>query len=249
MIAPADHTVLSPDLYTIAYGQMLIRKRQNGLPVGGVKSVGDVESFNLNITTNRIQRYRKNARTRTKAFDRANQIDSTISFQPMQWTAWVRELALLGIPVAAAQAAGVGIAFEATGIEDGDYVWTGRYDISNVAIVGLQAADFRIADAALGVVEIINAPVDGIIDGTTDCAAIAERQRIEIARQAQIDIEVMVRALEEGSPKGVLHLHWCQVGPNGDIPFIGSDEPVGPTIQGSAIDTPQGIGYWQPLSA
>lgn len=269
MVQASDYQVLDNGLYSLPFAEVIYRPiAKLGEFRRGWRQFGDVDSFNLNLNVQTISRYAKNRRIRTKAIELPNQIDSALSFKPMQFTDYVRAASMLGKPVAFTQVAGAG-EYTEEDVLPGDIIYVGAYDISNVVVtaggndVAVPAASLKLVDPALGGVQILEIPGTAaeVVVGDKSHMPVKvafqksvitladARTRIDVASQPSIDLELMARGVSDIGEKGVLHVFHAQIRPANDIPQIGDNDFVGVDLTGSAVLTNRGIATWQKLAA
>lgn len=269
MVQASDYQVLDNGLYSLPFAEVIYRTvTKVGDFRRGWRQFGDVDNFNLNLNVQSISRFAKNRRLRTKAIEVPTQIDSTLSFKPMQFTDYVRAASMLGKPVAFTQAAGAG-EYTEEDILPGDLIFVGEYDISDIVVTAggnntpVPAGSWKLVDPALGGVQILEIPgaaAEVVVGGKshmpvkvayqkTPITLADARTRISVGEQPSIDLELMARGVSDIGEKGVLHVFHSQIRPANDIPFIGDNDFVGVDLTGSAVLTNRGIATWQKLAA
>ncbi|AMD60902.1 hypothetical protein AWN88_22555 [Agrobacterium tumefaciens] len=254
----ASYSVLSSGLYTIPRAEVLYRIWKNGVAISGIQQFGDVDKFTLSFTPSVVERYRKNARVRTKAARIVNQIDSAVAFTCYQFSQALRMMSILGAKMPYSQTSGSATYTEkaTVGIH-----YVGHQEISAVSPTPLDTetwtagTNYRVVDPELGAFEILELPVgvtedDEITWGYTK-AAITEgsRMKAKIGADSQITLELWVRDVGANSIPQVLYLPQVEVSPAGEVPFIGEDDFSSIEFSGSALDTTEGLGFLLDLAA
>lgn len=253
----ANYRVLDPGLYQIKRAEVLFALVDE--TEGAVEKwyqFGDVDSFTLNITPTKIERFRKNAAVRTKAAEVTNQVDSAVSFTCYQWIPFVRALSVMGKQEYLVQEAAVAQtkAFKAT---VGASCWLGHFDVTGVGVTGsgdtppewVAGQHFVVTDAALGMAQIIALPdgvaADSDITFGFGASAVVEgdkRLKARVASETDIAVKIMVRGVGRNQVKDVLMLNRVTLSPSGDVSLIGEDDFTPIEITGSALDTSEGVG-------
>lgn len=264
MLQAADYTNLSDGLYEIGFGSVL--GRRIGYQ-GGWTDLGDTEMFTINITPTRKQRWSKKGKRANLAKEVTTRLEAVITCKFMQKTGLIRGAAMMGKVLDVVQAPGV-IAPVPVMLRAGEYLYLGAYNISAPAVqyTGATLKAFppqyiRLADPALGVVQITGLPADAVLtdDGfclgsygaTVDAADTTRTDtRVDIGNDSDLAIELMVRNESDIGPKGYLHIFSANLAPDGDQGMITANEDFdGVQLKGRAADTNQGIGYWRSLAA
>lgn len=259
-MAASAYSVLDSGLYTLKRAEVLYRVLVNGVASGPFQQFGDVDNFTLTITPTKVARFRKNAAVRTKAAEVITQVESALAFRCMQFSQYVRLMSVLGKRVEYAQTAATASVYTAKAQKGIHFL--GKQDISNVALDSTPTATwtagvhYKIVDASLGMVEIIELPAtiteEDDVDITFDAAAISAtsgRMKAQIAGETVFTIEIVVRDVGRNSLPQALHLYQVEVAPSGDVGFIGEDDFDGVDFAGSAVDTNNGIGVLFDLAA
>lgn len=254
----ASYSVLSSGLYTIPRAEVLYRVWKSGVAVGAIQQFGDVDKFTVSFTPTKVQRFRKNARVRTKAAEVVNQIDSAVAFTCYQFTQFVRMMSILGEKVPYSQTSGSGtyVANAELGIH-----YVGAQDISALTPTPLASEEwvagehYRVVDPEFGAFELLKHPT-----GVTAASEITwgytrqaieegKRMKAKIGANSQITLELWVRDVGSNSIPQVLYLPQVEVSPSGEIPFIGEDDFTSVEFSGSALDTSEGLGFLLDLAA
>lgn len=260
----ASYAPLSAGLYEISFANVLYRPvSSNGVWYDG----GDLDSFSLNINPTRKQRYAKNGSVSYLATEATTRIDSTVTAKFMQKTKFIRAASLLGVAYDVNQAPGV-VTADVLDLVAGGFYTVGAYGIGTPtvqymkgnALAPLPPAYFRLVDAALGIIQVLQIPDDATLDangrlagkvgGTVAAGDAGSQTRIDIGTVPQVELEMMIRNVSDIGPKGYLHLYQVNMAPDGEMGFItGNEDFEGVTIKGRAAKTSRGIGYWQSLAA
>ncbi|TXN30818.1 hypothetical protein [Methylobacterium sp. WL19] len=203
------------------------------------------------------------------AIETTTRIDCTVTGKFMQKTPFIRAAALMGVALDVAQAAGA-VTTDVTNLVAGQFYAVGAYGITDpvvkykkgTALTAMPPGNFRLVDAALGIIRILAIPNDaspdaetGLLAGQVGGTVTAENAagkdlRIDIGTTPQVALEVMVRNVLDVGPKGYLHLYQWNAAPDGEMGFItGNEDFEGVTVKGRAASTSNGIGYWRSLKA
>lgn len=243
MALPA-YSVLDNGLYEINRCELMAR-------IPGTQELfplGDAESATINVTSQKISRFRKNARVRTKAIEITTQTDSTVTITLMQRTQFLAGLSVMGLIKPVAQAAATDASFVIQKVKKGLY-YLGKQDISNVDLGEgwVDGTHFKVVDQPMGVIEVIALP-DGVEEEdevvvTFDAAASQEGlSEAQIATKTEFTIELFIRELGEYAKPRFYQLYECPFTMDGDVALIGGDEFSQWTITGSALDQGGGLG-------
>lgn len=271
MLQSSNYTLLDKGLYEIPYATVLGRVPGSG---SSFQDLGDWDSFSLNLNPTRKQRWTKRGAVSQLAEEVTTRIESQCTGKAMQKTGFVRAAALMGSIYPVQQAAGA-VAPINVSFRVGDYLYLGAYGISapvvqydqgNGQMAALPPADVRLADPALGVVQIMGLPndahvaADGTVLGTYSATVAAgdvvPGQRVDIGTAPQSSLELIVRGESSIGQKGYLHILSANLAPDGEQGFITSnDDFEGVTLKGRAnvaVDPGTGksiVGYWRSLGA
>lgn len=214
--------------------------------------LGDAESATINVSSQKLARYRKNARVRTKAYEIVTQTDSTVSLTLMQRTQFLAGLMIMGLLKPVAQESATDATFVIQKVKKGLY-YLGKHDVSNVTLADESESTwtlgthYKIVDAPMGVIEIIAFP-DGVEEDDEvtvkfDAAASPEGlNEGQIATKTEFTIELFIREVSEYAKPRFYQLYEVTFTVDGDVALIGGDEFSQWTITGSALDQGGGLG-------
>lgn len=240
-----QYSVLDNGLYEINRCELMAR-----LPgTQELFPLGDAEAATVNVTSQKLARFRKNARVRTKALEIPTQTDSTVSITLMQRTQFLAGLSIMGLVKPVAQVAAAGATFVIAKVKKSLY-FLGKQDVSNVALSGgvwVAGTHFKVVDAPMGVIEVLDFPagvaeedeVTATFDAAASAAGLSEAQ---IATKTEFTIELFIRELSEYAKPRFYQLYQCPFTYDGDLALVGGDEFSQWTIKGSALDQGGGLG-------
>lgn len=256
-MALPNYSVLDNGLYELNRCELMDR-----LPgTQHLFGMGDGEAGTLNVNSTKLARFRKNARTRTKAKEIVTQTDSTISLTLMQRTEFLSGLMAMGAIKPVAQVAAEDSTYTIDHVKVGGRYFLEKQDVSNVALSDESSATwtlgthFTVADSAMGVIEVIALPTgvaeDDEVTATFDVAASPEGlNEAVIASKTEFTVELFIRELSEYAKPRFYRLYEVSFTMDGDVPLIGGDEFAQWTITGSALDQGggKGVGLMRELS-
>ena len=241
MLLPSEYTDLDDGLYEIPFGSVLGRRVGYR---GGWTDLGDCEQFTINITSTRKQRWSKKGRRATLKKEVTTRLEAMITCKFMQRIGLIRGASMSGKVLQVVQAPGV-IAPVPVMLKEGEYLYLGAYNIStpvvqytpegNGAAKALPPQHYRLADAALGMVQITSLPSDAMRDDEGFCpgtygATVAAADttttdtRVDIGNDQDLAIELMCRNESDIGPKG----YYCGPGTSTTTP-----SPWTPVASGS----------------
>lgn len=243
-MALPQYSVLDNGLYEINRCELMgrIPGTQELFPLG------DAEAATINVTSQKLSRFRKNARVRTKSVEITTQTDSTVAITLMQRTQFLAGLSVMGLLKPVAQAAAEDATFVIEKVRKGLY-YLGKQDVSNVVLGAgwVAGTHFRVVDAPMGVIEVLAFPAgvdeEDEVTVTFDAAASASGlSEAQIATKTEFTIELFIRELSEYAKPRFYQLYECPFTMDGDVALIGGDEFAQWTITGSALDQGGGLG-------
>lgn len=250
MALPA-YSVLDNGLYEINRCELMgrIPGTQELFPLG------DAESATINVTSQKLSRFRKNARVRTKSIEITTQTDSSLTLVLMQRSEFLAGLSVMGLVKPTAQISKTGETFLIDKVKVGGLYYLGKQDVSSVVLTSAgdpspewtAGTHFKIVDQAMGVIEILALP-EGVsaaaaVTVTFNCAASAPGlNEAQIATNTEFTVELFIRELSEYAKPRFYHLYECPLTMDGDVALIGGDEFAQWTVTGSALDKGGGLG-------
>lgn len=255
-MALPNYSVLDNGLYELNRCELMDR-----LPgTQHLFGMGDGEAGTLNVNSTKLARFRKNARTRTKAKEIVTQTDSTISLTLMQRTEFLSGLMAMGAIKPVAQVA--------AGFDIHHRPREGRRPIFPGEAGRLECRPLRQIFRDLDPWHPLhgsrlrdgrdrgNRPADWRCRGRRGhghlrrCGVSGGLNEAVIASKTEFTVELFIRELSEYAKPRFYRLYEVSFTMDGDVPLIGGDEFAQWTITGSALDQGggKGVGLMRELS-
>lgn len=219
--------------------------------------MGDVGSFNVNVTVEKEDIYSNEYPTRTLVETSVTEVSADVSFECRMLTDWVRAASVMGSIQYDTQSAQTAATFTASDVKAGQIFDLGYLDVTVTSVTDGNATTpvpytegtHYTIDGKSGMLQINAVPsgADTTVDVTFDVAAITAtdaRLLSGVAQDTTLKVELMYIGHNEKGVRERIKLHNVEISPSGDRPFQSAEQDIAISITGKAVpDDAQPSGY------